>query len=229
MTPWKQALERQLSEVGAPAALTLTAIERAAQIARGEPVPKQTLYLWINDALTRGRLLPVTRGLYLNRFTSPAGRLADAVPFLRRDAVVSLNSALDEAGVYNNPPAGVTAVVPLDSGPVRPRVGLIETAQGKVFIRAIPRKMLEAGSIDDRLDSERSVMHPQASAEKALLDWLYLARSPRSSLTAPALHDVDLEDLDRAKLDRLADAMNLRETLSAWQRGKLKLNRLTQS
>ena len=101
MTPWKQALERQLSEVGAPAALPLTAIERAAHISRGEAVPMQTLYLWINDALERGRLLPVTRGLYLNRFTSPAGRLADAAPFLRRDAVVSLNSALDEAGLYN--------------------------------------------------------------------------------------------------------------------------------
>jgi len=221
MTSWKQALERQLSEVGAPSALTLTAIERAAHISRGEAVPKQTLYLWINDARERGRLLPVTRGLYLNRFTSPAGRLADAVPFLRRDAVVSLNSALDEAGVYNNPPAGVTAVVPLDTGPVRPRVGLIGTAQGNVFIRAMPRRMLEAGSIEDRLDLERSLMHPQASAEKALLDWLYLAESPRSTLTAPALHDVDLEELDNAKLNRLAKAMELQQTLSAWRRGKL--------
>jgi hypothetical protein len=91
-------------------------------------------------------------------------------------AVVSLNSALDEAGIYNNPPTGVTAVVPLDTGPVRPRVGIIETAQGNVFIRAMPRRMLEAGSIEDRLDLERSLMHPQASAEKALLDWLYLAQ-----------------------------------------------------
>jgi hypothetical protein len=221
LTPWKQALERQLSEAGAPAALTLTAIERAAHIARGETVPKQTLYLWINDALERDRLLAVTRGLYLNRFTSPAGRLADAVPFLRRDAVVSLNSALDEAGVYNNPPAGVTAVVPLDTGPVRPRVGTIETSQGNVFIRAMPRRMLEAGPIEDRLDLERSLMHPQASAEKALLDWLYLAQSPRSTLTAPALYDVDLRELNGAKLNRLAKAMGLRETLSAWRSGKL--------
>jgi len=81
--------------------------------------------------------------------------------------------------------------------------------------------MLEAGSIEDRLDLERSLMHPQASAEKALLDWLYLAQSPRSTLTAPALHDVDLEELDNAKLNRLAKAMELQQTLSAWRRGKL--------
>jgi hypothetical protein len=113
MTPWKQALERQLSAVGAPAALTLTAIERTAHTARGRRFPKQTLYLWINDASERDRLLPVKRGLYLNRFTSPAGRLADAVPFLRRDAVVSLNTALDEAGVVFlvQGPATVTSLV----------------------------------------------------------------------------------------------------------------------
>ncbi len=64
-------------------------------------------------------------------------------------------------------------------------------------------------------------MHPQASAEKALLDWLYLARSPRSTLTAPGLHDVDLEGLDNAKLNRLAKAMELQQTLNAWRCGKL--------
>jgi len=221
MTPWKQALERQLSEVGAPAALTLPALARAASIARGVPVPKATLHLWVTDALARKRLLSVVRGLYLNRFTSPPGRLADAVPLLRRDAVVSLHSALDEAGAYNNPPAGVTAVVPLDSGPERPRVGRISTAQGMVFIRAMPRRLVEAGEIEDRLDLDRSMMHPQASPEKALLDWLYLAQSPRSSLTAPALHDVDMESLDGAKLIRLAEAMNLEDTLEAWRAGKL--------
>lgn len=59
----------------------------------------------------------MVRGLYLNRFTSPPGRLADAVPHVRRDAIVSfsLHTALDEAGAYNNPPHGVTAFVPLDS------------------------------------------------------------------------------------------------------------------
>jgi hypothetical protein len=81
--------------------------------------------------------------------------------------------------------------------------------------------MLEAGSIEDRLDLERGLMHPQASSEKALLDWLYLAQSPRSTLTAPASHDIDLEELDNAKLNRLAKAMELQQTLSAWRRGKL--------
>jgi len=219
MTRWKQMLEKQLSQIGAPRALPLSALARAAAIARGKAVPDATLHVWIADAVARERLLPVVRGLYLNRFTSPPGRLTDAVPFLRRDSVVSLHSALDEAGIYNNPPAGVTAVVPLDVGPVRPRVGRVDTAQGPVFFRAMPRRLLEAGQLEDRLYLDQSTMHPQATPEKALLDWLYLARSPRSTLAPPAPHDIDMEALDRARLARLARAMDLGVILKTWRDG----------
>ena len=229
MTPWKQELEKRLSEPGAPTALPLAALARTASIARGETVPDATLHLWITDATARRRLAPVIRGLYLNRFTSPAGRLADAVPYMRRDAVVSLHSALDEAGLYNNPPAGVTAIVPLDSGPVRPRVGVVETQQGPVFIRAMPRRLLEAGNIADRLDLTRSASHPQATAEKALLDWLYLATSPRSTLAPPALHDVDIGQLDRGRLKRLAAQMHLLDPLKDWLAGHLRARRPSRS
>lgn len=219
MTPWKQALERQLSESGAPAAVTFGALSRAATIARGQSVPDRTLHSWIRDAVARKRLAAVVRGLYLNRFTSPVGRLADAVPHLRRDAVVSLHTALDEAGAYNNPPHGVTAVVPLDTGPTRPRVGTVPTAQGPVYVRALPRRILEAGAVEDRLDFDRGATHPRATPEKALLDWLYLARSPHSSLSPPALNDVDVEELDTARLRRLAKAMGIEHTLANWREG----------
>lgn len=219
MIAWKQTLERQLSEPGAPAAISLGALSRAAAIARGGAVPDRTVHAWIKDAVARDRLASVVRGLYLNRFTLPPGRLADAVPHLRRDAVVSLHSALDEAGAYNNPPHGVTAVVPLDPGPTRPRTGVLATAQGPVYLRSLPRRILEAGAVEDRLDLDRGIAHPRATAEKALLDWLYLARSPRSTLAPPMLGDVDLDELDRARLKRLANAMGLEDTLARWRDG----------
>ncbi len=220
MIAWKQVLERELSVPGAPPAITLGALARVAHIARGVAVPDRTLHTWIRDAVARNRLVPVVRGLYLNRFTSPAGRLADAVPHLRRDAVVSLHTALDEAGAYNNPPHGVTAVVPLDPGPTRPRVGRVDTAPGPVYVRALPRRMLEAGALEDRLDLDRGVAHARATPEKALLDWLYLARSPRSTLSLPALEDVDLEELDTSRLRRLAKTMGLEDSLALWGEGK---------
>lgn len=223
MIAWKQALERQLSEPGAPAAITLGALSRAASIARGTDVPDRTLHAWITDAVARRRLAGVVRGLYLNRFTSPPGRLADAVPHVRRDAVVSLHTALDEAGAYNNPPHGVTAVVPLDIGPTRPRVGKVTTAQGPVYVRAVPRRILEAGALEDRLDLDRGRAHPRATPEKALLDWLYLARSPHSTLSPPSLHDIDIDELNKARLRRLAKAMGLEQTLTQWREGKFVL------
>ena len=147
------------------------------------------------------------------------------MPYLRRDAVVSLHTALDEAGVYNNPPAGVTAIVPLDPGPTRPRVGRIDTQQGPVFIRAMPRRFLEAGEVEDRLDLDRGTSHPQATAEKALLDWLYLAASPRSTLTSLARYDVDVQQLDRTRLKRLAVKMELQKTFNDWLEGTLRSRR----
>ena len=223
MIAWKQALERQLSEPGAPAAITLGALSRAASIARRTDVPDRTLQAWITDARARGRLAPVVRGLYLNRFTSPAGRLADAVPHVRRDAVVSLHTALDEGGAYNNPPHGVTAVVPLDTGPTRPRVGKVATAQGPIYVRAVPRRILEAGILEDRLDLDRGRAHPRATPEKALLDWLYLARSPRSTLAPPSPQDLELDELNKARLRRLAKAMGLEQTLRQWRLGEFLL------
>ena len=219
MTPWQQALEIHLSAADAPSALTVGALARAAAVARHRSVPDSTLHAWIRDAVTRLRLLPVTRGLYLNRFTAPPGRLVDAVSHVRRDAVVSLHTALADAGLLNNPPVGVTAVLPLDSGPTRPRVGRVATNAGTIDFHAVPRRVLEAGSVADRLDLDRGASHPRATPEKALLDWLYLAVSPHSKLMAPALHDLEVEALDSRRLVRLSRVMNLERTLAQWRGG----------
>jgi hypothetical protein len=85
----------------------------------------------------------------------------------------------------------------------------------------MPRRLLEAGDVEDRLDLTRSAAHPHSTAEKALLDWLYLATSARSTLAPPAPHDIDMDQLDRARLKRLAKSMALEDTLQRWLTGKL--------
>jgi hypothetical protein len=85
---------------------------------------------------------------------------------------------------------------------------------------AMPRAMLEAGAIEDRLDLEHGPAHARATPEKALLDWLYLAKSSRSTLSPPALHDVENDALNRKRLVRLARAMKLEDTLAEWLRGE---------
>lgn len=215
MKSWQIELERQLGSPDAPGVITAASLARAAQL-RPSAVPTRTVQHWIRQACTRGRLRRVHKGLYINAFRSPPGRAAEAAAHLRRDAVVSLQSALSEAGILNNPPAIITAVVPIDTDGPLPSLGLVRTAVGNFSFRGLPRRIFEAGDVADRLDLLGHPHFPCASAEKALLDWLYLAASPRSTLGAPASHDVDINALDAPKLRRLARAMSLTSLIDDW-------------
>lgn len=50
--------------------------------------------------------------------------------------------------------------------------------------------------------------YPRATSEKALLDWVYLGASPRTKIALPPI-DIDMELLDRDRLERLAAKMGL--------------------
>ena len=85
----------------------------------------------------------------------------------------------------------------------------------------MPTRLLDdrAGKTEDRLDLD--VKYPRATAEKALLDWLYLGESKYSKIAGPPL-DVEVERLDAARLSRLARSMGLTQELNAWQARKRK-------
>jgi len=56
------------------------------------------------------------------------------------------------------------------------------------------------------LFSDRLLGYCRATPERALLDWLYLGHSPVSTL-APPPGDMDIDLLDRKRLNRLATCM----------------------
>jgi hypothetical protein len=214
MKPWQVRLEKLLSDADAPPALTRDLLDRFARSARnGRTVPKSTLSWWIRQAVTAGKLVLVQRGLYLNQFRGIPGLLADTVPLLHKDAVVSLNTVLGDAGVLNNPSTTVTAVVPLDSESTLPHLGRCSTKAGTLHFYGMPRRILEAGKPRDRLEPEDRYEHARATPEKALMDWLYLAQSPRSNRTPPPRNDIDISLLTIRRLRRLADAVGLAEEL----------------
>lgn len=220
MKPWQRQLEATLTAPGAPAALNRALLVRMAQSARGgEPVPSSSLTHWLKGARDLGRLASVVEGLYLNRYRRAPVALADAAHWLMPDAVVSLNTALGEAGVLNNPSRIVTAVVPLDPGAPPPKLGRRETDAGTFQFFGLPRRILEAGEPEDRLASVMPRDHVRATPEKALLDWLYLGMSPRSRRQPPPLTDIDFDLIDLKRLKRLARAMDLTASLEAWRKG----------
>ena len=84
---------------------------------------------------------------------------------------------------------------------------------GQFQFRGIPEPILNAGKDTDRLADVTGYL--RATAEAALLHWLYLAASPHSSLSAPPL-DIDMEELGASRLKRLAKAMNSSGRLEEW-------------
>jgi hypothetical protein len=217
MKPWQIDLEAALSGPGAPPVLTRDLLARFARSAReGSPLAASSLSHWLKIARAREKLLPIVEGLYLNNFRARAGTLADAAPVLRVDAVVSLNTALADAGVLNNPSHVVTAIVPIDAGAPPPKLGQVMTKAGTLQFFGVPRRHLEAGAAADRLFPEGRFEHPRATPEKALLDWLYLARSPRSRRTPPPRGDIDLDRMALPRLKRLGKAMDQEAVLAAW-------------
>ncbi|HVC37319.1 MAG TPA: hypothetical protein VNF46_02845 [Gammaproteobacteria bacterium] len=219
MKPWQIKFETHLAQAGAPAVLSRDLLARMARSARGNlPVAGSSLSHWLKSAEARGRLQRVQRGLYLNGLRAPPGQLADATGWLRTDAVVSLNTVLGEAGVLNNPARVVTAVVPVDAGAPPPQLGRKHTVAGTFHFFGLPRRILEAGAARDRLQTDGGVEHARATPEKALLDWLYLAASPRSHRTWPVRGDMDLDLLDNKRLRKLARASGLDKALDDWLR-----------
>ena len=220
MKPWQIRFEEQLRADGAPAVLSRDLLARMARSARsGASVPVSSLTHWIKAACSSGKLQPVLRGLYLNRWRLRPGVLADAAPWLRTDAVVSLNTALADAGVLNNPTRIVTAVVPLDAGAPPPRLGRQLTRAGSFQFHGLPRRILEAGAVEDRLEPTGRFEQPRATPEKAMVDWLYLAASPRSTRARPPRGDVDGALLKKSRLRALARAAGIAEVLDRWVRG----------
>jgi hypothetical protein len=95
-------------------------------------------------------------------------------------------------------------------------LGRRRTRAGTIHFFGVPRRVLEAGSPDDSLETASRYEHVRATPEKALVDWLYLGHSPHSKRTLPPRSDMDMELINVPRLRRLATAVGIRNDLEAW-------------
>ncbi|AMN45740.1 hypothetical protein ACG33_01181 [Steroidobacter denitrificans] len=209
---WDTRLEMRLTEPNAARVLNTLTLFRLARHEQST-LSRASLERWITDALAAKRLIKVVRGLYLNRMTTPPAELTEAAGWLRPGAIVSLQTVLGDCGAWNNFTDAATAVVPFSFDAVRPSLGTRSTQAGQFHFRGIPEAVLLAGREADRLADVYGYL--RATPEAALLHWIYLANSPRSNLSAPPL-DIDLDDLNLPRLQRLAKAMQLEDALNKW-------------
>lgn len=159
----------------------------------------------IAKASELGLLSRVTNGLFLNTMARPDVKLAEAIPFIRSGAIVSLQTVLGDAGVLNNFTPDVTAILPSDG--MNTAGGRVETAAGLFTFRRMSSEMLYAGLIADRLVP--GLTYPRATPEKSLLDWIVLAKSSHSTMTSVPAHDIDMSEINRDRLMRIARASGL--------------------
>jgi hypothetical protein len=210
---WSTPLELLLADAGALRVLDTASIVQIASSVRRD-ISKPSVERWIREAVGANRLLRVVRGLFLNRFITPAPQLCEAAVWLRPGAVISLQTVLGDSGVWNNYTEWVTAVVPLSSRYATPSLGRVDAVGGTFVFHGVPDRVIETGAENDRLVAE--VDYRRATPEAALLHWLYLSGSPRSRMSSPPI-DIDLGSLDLKRLKRLAIGTRLDAILTDWR------------
>jgi hypothetical protein len=181
---------------------------------QGLSIATITLKMALPSLCEAGALLRVRHGVYLNKMATPTPMTDEIAQRLRSGAVISLHRVLGRCGVLNNPTEWITSVIPRST--TRSGGGLIKTELSTFTFNVMKDEFFaEAGSGWERDALAPFTKVPVATAEKALLDWLYLSNSKTSSkLRAPPAHDVDMSSLDQARLGRLAKRMGLEEVLA---------------
>ncbi len=211
---WKIGAEADLIDRQTPAVLTTGMLEAIATTGRAQPPSKATFQRWCRDLVASHKLREVTKGVYLNRMGHSDISPAAAACWIRARAWVSLTWVLEQAGVTNNISDTITCVIPIEAGLPNPQISSRHTAAGTFRFFALPARLVELpGALEDFRDMRFD--YPRATPEKALLDMIHLGASPRSHMTRPPL-DIEYEQLDRAKVRRLARRMTMLPLLEAW-------------
>jgi len=211
MLNWHKSLFEALRKPGASRILTFSEIVEKAEKER-KGINAKSVRSFVKNAESAGLLKVARQGLWLNMGATPSPSLAEAAQRMRSGSVVSLQSVLGDAGVLNNFSSQVYAVIPVREGSANPATGSI-IAGGTIFhFKAISERILEGGERHDRL---AMTYYPRATAEAALIHWIYLAMSKGSSMKMPDTQcDVSMLDMDR--LERLADIAGVKEATFDW-------------
>ena len=150
-----------------------------------------------------GALKKACRGIYFNSLSNYDK--AEILSFVIPAGALSMASVLGRAGVTNNPSQHLHVVVPLDTpGFGRNNKELDDGT--RILIHSIPKNFLTFGA-------GKMGRFNAATPEKALCDWLYLSKSPRSDVT-DVPDDIDMLDfIDTVKLAEFAKIMDVEDRL----------------
>ncbi len=212
---WKVQAERLLMQAQSPAVMTTAMLHGFVTAGREDAPSPASFKRWLASMATGGKLQAVIKGVYLNRLGHRDVSPAAASHWIRHRSVVSLSWVLEQAHIMNNFADTITCVIPTDPSWPNPQISDRVTSCGTFRFFAMPARLVDerAGRLDDVRDLRFD--YPRTTAEKALLDWIFLGASPRSRMTRPPF-DLELEALNMPRLKRLAKAMQITQQLRGW-------------
>jgi hypothetical protein len=218
---WKTELDKAL--INSDVEAWTSAMLWGQALSSSDAPSRATFDRWVEEAVVGGKLKRIRAGIFLNAMGQKDVSPAAAVGFIRRNAIPSLSWVLEQKWVMNNFGDTITCTVPQQKGMQNPSVGKIVTQHGTFRFHAIPWRLHELAELPTEDWRDSSFAHPRATPEKAFADWLYLASTARSGVTAPPL-DMDFDQLEQKRLRRIIQAMGLQEELASWRARKIEFD-----
>lgn len=177
-----------------------SAIIYSDALAKKISIPIQSARVLLKRQQTRGLVEHVTRKLYINKL-APGLDARDLAAAISSQSYVSLESALNEWGVFNQSPAALTCVSTKQIRPVETTLATItfSTIKEELFWGFVERKT-------------RYGKYNLAEPEKAVLDWVYFRRKKQQPFD---LDEFELQRVSRSRLLKYAEAYpkTLRQSL----------------
>jgi predicted transcriptional regulator of viral defense system len=168
-----------------------SAIIRSDALAEKTGISIQSLGAILRRQQARGLVEHVARKLYVNKLAVGFDP-RDLATTISSESYVSLESALNEWGVFSQSPFALTCV---SKKQIRP----IETSIAKITFRTI-KKDLFWGFVERKTKYGE---YKLAEPEKAILDWLYFRSKKRQPLD---LDEFELQRVSRSRLLKYSES-----------------------
>lgn len=204
----------------------MTSVELYSAMSNYQPdLSELNFYRTAKDLYDLGSIQRIKKGLYANMLALPLVSQAEIASALVPKAVISLHSALMQAGVANNPSSICFSVVPTasDEWNSLPNKNIEHDYFGLYIFYHLPANIVEPKGIPQHYLVAPDNHAAMATKEKALLDWIYIAQSSRTRQDIlgglPPL-DLDMSEFKMHRLKRMANAMHIKDELDDWLKVK---------
>ncbi len=207
-----------LASPGAPRVLTSASLRRL--ISRVNFSDENAADTITNSLVSVKAIHRVNDGTFLNYLQQPLPSPSEAIRLVIPGGYLSLHTVLGQCGFLNNPSNMYTCVRQANTYSPEGEEELL----GRRFATNNPAPLYHVYSMapglpsgldrEDHLDAGFS--YPRATPERALCDWLYLAKPSVGAFSKGPPYDSDVSALNMERLQKIADYLGVRKELESW-------------